>query len=126
MLLLRSRPYRNDRIISVIRSLYFMGGVKSFASRFASRFPLHPGANGVLVREVPIAMVALVSTAVRQSHYVKYCTNFLSSCMLRCTSGELAFTKSWSFQLMLSLTCMKVMLTHSPMSGRTVKMRITS
>jgi hypothetical protein len=84
------------------------------------------GANGVLVHEVPIAMVALVSTAVRQSHYVKYCTNFLSSCTLCCTSGELAFTKSWSFQLMLSLMCMKVMLTHSRMSGRTVKMCITS
>lgn len=125
-LLIRTRPYRNDRIISVIRSLYFMGGVKSFASRFASRFPMHPDANGVLTREVPNSMVSLVSTAVRLSHYVKRCTNFASSCMLRCMSGERVLTKSWNFRPMPSLMCMKVTLTHSGMSGRIVKVHITS
>jgi hypothetical protein len=55
----------------VIRELYFEGGVTSFARRFASRFPTHQGFNGVAVPEVPVAMVALVATAVRSSCIAK-------------------------------------------------------
>ncbi|KAN0123161.1 hypothetical protein V8E52_003114 [Russula decolorans] len=59
----RTRPYRNIRIINVIRDLYFGGGAHSFVNRFRSQFPVHQGNDGVVLREVPIAMVALVATA---------------------------------------------------------------
>lgn len=63
-LLMRSRPYRNSRIINVIRDMFFTGGAKSFASRFESEFPTFERLDGVTVQEVPVSMVALVSTAV--------------------------------------------------------------
>jgi hypothetical protein len=63
----RSLPYRNDRIITVIRDLYFSGGTASFANRFKDLFPIHHGDDGKLRREVPIPMVALVATAVSHS-----------------------------------------------------------
>jgi hypothetical protein len=62
---MRSRPYRNNRIISVIRDLFFAGGSMSFASQFSDRFPVHQGLDGLVRREVPVSMVALVATAVR-------------------------------------------------------------
>jgi len=46
----------------------------SFAHRFRSEFPIHQGNDGVVRREVPIAMVALVATAVS----VTYINSFLS------------------------------------------------
>jgi hypothetical protein len=61
---MRSRPYRNDRIIKVIRDLYFTGGSASFAGRFHHLFPLFRDSDAVWKHEVPIAMVALVGTAV--------------------------------------------------------------
>jgi hypothetical protein len=61
---MRTRPYRNSRIIQVIRDLYFTGGGNAFVNRFGNRFPTFQGDDGVVVREVPIAMVALVATAV--------------------------------------------------------------
>ena len=60
----RARPYRNDRIIRAIRSLYFTGGAGSFASRFSDTFPFRDGPDGVMAREAPVPMVALVATAV--------------------------------------------------------------
>ncbi|KAI9443421.1 hypothetical protein H4582DRAFT_2054425 [Lactarius indigo] len=60
---LRTHPYRNECIISVIRDLFFTGGMSSFASRFAHLFPEHQGHDGVSTREVPVPMVALVVTA---------------------------------------------------------------
>ena len=63
----RTRPYRNKRIILVIRDLFFTGGDTSFASCFGHLFPVHQDRDCVLVREVPVPMVALVSTAVSQS-----------------------------------------------------------
>ena len=57
----RSKPYQNSRIISVIRDLCFAG---PFAERYRSRFPTFQGADGKVAREVPVAMVALVATAV--------------------------------------------------------------
>ncbi|KAI9447170.1 hypothetical protein BJY52DRAFT_1193540 [Lactarius psammicola] len=59
----RTRPYRNDRIISAIRDLFFTGGKTSFASRFSNLFPVYKGPEGVSIREVPVPMVALVVTA---------------------------------------------------------------
>ncbi|KAF8259217.1 hypothetical protein EI94DRAFT_1813701 [Lactarius quietus] len=68
-----SLPYRNERIIAVIRELYFTGGTMSFASRFGHMFPVHFGNNGSPSREVPIPMVALVATALYATLY-KWCT----------------------------------------------------
>ena len=66
---MRSRPYRNQRIITVIHDLYFTGGITSFATRFDHLFPTHRHNNGVTMREVPTPMVALVATAVSYSVY---------------------------------------------------------
>jgi hypothetical protein len=60
---MRSRPYRNDRIIIAIRDLYFFGD-SSLVVRFGELFPLCQNEDGSTSREVPIPMVALVSTAV--------------------------------------------------------------
>ncbi|KAN0124676.1 hypothetical protein V8E53_012645 [Lactarius tabidus] len=62
-LVMRSRPYRNDRIINAIRDLYFSGGHMSFASRCSSHFPSCDHCDNVTRREVPVPMVALVATA---------------------------------------------------------------
>jgi len=71
-----SYPYRNDRIITVIRSLYFDGD-RSFVEHFRERLPLSHNNNGSMSYEVPMPMVALVATAV--SHVFvslhKQCTN---------------------------------------------------
>jgi len=58
------RLYRNPCILNVIRDLYFAGGNKSFAHRFRQCFLVFKDEDGVLKREVPIAMVALVATGV--------------------------------------------------------------
>ena len=64
-LVMCSRPYRNDRIISALRNLYFTGGTNSFAQRFMYLFPTYElREGGDLKQEVPIHMVALVATAV--------------------------------------------------------------
>ncbi|KAI0281892.1 hypothetical protein BC826DRAFT_1190840 [Russula brevipes] len=60
---MRSRPYHNERIITVIRELYFSGGSTSFASRFHRIFPVFTGSDANPRHEVPIPMVALVATA---------------------------------------------------------------
>jgi hypothetical protein len=69
---MRSRPYRNDRIITAIRALYFTGGPKSFAKQFQYLFPTYNTPKGE-VRLVPIHMVALVATAVCHSVYAFGC-----------------------------------------------------
>ncbi|KAH9039857.1 hypothetical protein EDB85DRAFT_1887262 [Lactarius pseudohatsudake] len=68
-LVMQSQPYRNRRIIQVIHDLYFVGGSgnTSFSIRFDQAFPRYTGDDGVTVREVPIPMVALVSTALYAS-----------------------------------------------------------
>jgi hypothetical protein len=65
---MRTCPYRNVRIIHVIRDMFFTGGTSSFANRFRDDFPVHLGNDGVMSYEVPIAMVALVATAVRATY----------------------------------------------------------
>lgn len=66
----RTQPYRNERIIKVIRDLYFTAsnGSVSVASRFGDLFPTYQGDDGVESREVPVAMVSLVATGV--SHVI--------------------------------------------------------
>src|SRR5712691_9759319 len=63
-LLKRSQPYRNQRIINVIRDVYFTGGVASFATRYHRLFPRYHDSQGVTKLEVPEPMLALVATAV--------------------------------------------------------------
>ncbi|KAH9033539.1 hypothetical protein EDB85DRAFT_1890212 [Lactarius pseudohatsudake] len=65
----RTWPYRNDRIISVIRDLYFAGGISSLATRFEDQFPTYQDSNGDVCQEVPISMVALVATALYATLY---------------------------------------------------------
>jgi len=69
VLVKRTQPYRNARIITVIQGLYFDGGVNSVAHRFSSHFPMSPGPDGVRKREISIPMVALVATAVSISYF---------------------------------------------------------
>ena len=57
---MRSKPYRNDRFISAVSTLFFSGGPSAFVSRYHDFFPRLDGRS-----EMPIAMVALVGTAVR-------------------------------------------------------------
>lgn len=64
-LLKRSQPYRNQRIINVIRSVYFTGGPSSLARRFDPFFPRHTDSEGVKSPEMPKPLLALVATAVR-------------------------------------------------------------
>ncbi|KAI9433287.1 hypothetical protein H4582DRAFT_2061088 [Lactarius indigo] len=56
-------------IIQAIRDLYFIGGngSASLSTRFDQAFSRHTGDDGVTVHEVPIPMVALVSTALYAS-----------------------------------------------------------
>ena len=58
-LMMRSKPYRNDQLISAISTLFFSGGASVFALRYRDFFPHVDGRS-----EVPVAMVALVGTAV--------------------------------------------------------------
>ncbi|KAF8257272.1 hypothetical protein EI94DRAFT_1709311 [Lactarius quietus] len=59
---MRSKPYRNNWIISVIQDLYFTGGHTSFTYRFDYRFPRCENCENVR-KQVPDAMVALAATA---------------------------------------------------------------
>jgi hypothetical protein len=61
---MRTRPYRNTRIITVLRDLFFAGGAASFAERHHELFPTYYNGNGAMTRQVPAPMVALVATAV--------------------------------------------------------------
>jgi len=85
-LLKRSQPYRNQRIINVIRDMYFTGGVSSFATRFAHLFPRHRDSQGVITTEVPQPMVALVATAVCSFLFeVVLCFEINAYAQCRCT-----------------------------------------
>jgi hypothetical protein len=79
----RKQPYRNEWIILVIQQHFFSGGPVSFANEFKHIFPTSKDRNGVTVREVPVAMVALVATAVRsQFIYTAYQLTVLGLCCL--------------------------------------------
>ena len=60
----RTQPYRNRRIITVLRDLFFAGGTASFAQRNHSLLPTYYNGGGAMLRQVPVPMVALVATAV--------------------------------------------------------------
>ena len=81
-LVVRSRPYRNTRIISVIRDLYFTGGYMSFARRFHYLFPGIELSEDETGFEVPIPMVALVATAVSFHSILTHCANLCVNCQL--------------------------------------------
>jgi hypothetical protein len=72
---MRSKPYRNERIVEVLRDLFFVGGSLSYANRYANKFPEVTGSDGVAAREVPVCMVALVATAVRVTYELGHYTN---------------------------------------------------
>jgi hypothetical protein len=75
----RTLPYRNKWIIMAIRDLYFTRGITSWAHRFGSSFPTVQGNDGVMRRQVPVSMVALVATAVRAaSYYHSILTNVMN------------------------------------------------
>jgi len=71
-----SYPYRNDRIITVIRALYFDGD-KPFVERFCELLPFSHNPDGSTPYEVPVPMVALVATGVSHAFVClhKQCTN---------------------------------------------------
>jgi hypothetical protein len=117
-LAMRSRPYRNSRIINVIHSLCFTGGSTSFITRFGKDFPSVPGGDGVSVREIPISIVALVATAVSTlfSMHINMLTR-INSFMHQYMSGVLARIKLWSFQPVPFTMCIKAMLVHFNMFG---------
>jgi hypothetical protein len=104
---MRTRPYRNDQIITVIRDMFFVGGATSFARRFRYLFPTYEISHGQEVYEVPIAMVALVATAVGLFFGLYIVLTHHTSCTLRSTSGATAITKSGSSQQMRIWTCIK-------------------
>ena len=65
---MRHKPYRNKRIITVIRDLYFTGGTTSYAHRNDDMFPQFKRPDGVVVREMAETMLALVATVVRAAY----------------------------------------------------------
>ncbi|KAN0134133.1 hypothetical protein V8E53_008070 [Lactarius tabidus] len=67
VLVMRSKPYRNSRIIDVIRDAFFRGSAP-FTSCFNYLFPTTETHDGT-IPEVPIPMVALVATALFATLY---------------------------------------------------------
>jgi hypothetical protein len=89
---MRTQPYRNDRIITVIRDMFFAGGATSFARRFRYLFPTYEGPCGEQTYEVPITMVALVGTAVRSFFGLCIVLMLHVSFLRRSTSGAVEST----------------------------------
>jgi hypothetical protein len=104
---MRTRPYRNDRIIMVIRDMFFAGGATSFAQRFQYLFPTYEVSHGEEVREVPVVMVALVATAVCLFFGPCIALTLYVSCMLRSTSGAVEITNSESSRRTHTWMCIK-------------------
>ena len=71
----RTLPYRNPRIIAAIQDSYFSGGSLSVAHRYSSQFPTFQRSDGVVVHEVPKAMLALAATAVSPTADCKVYSN---------------------------------------------------
>ena len=66
-LVMHLRPYRKDRLICVIRNMYFTGRATSFAKQFQYIFSTSKDRQGETIYKVPMPMVALVATAVRRN-----------------------------------------------------------
>ena len=111
MLVMRSRPYRNDRIINAIRELYFTGGHTSFAYRFHYLFPGCDRCDNVARLEVPVPMVALVATAVSFSPIQRQYVELNISSMPHSMSGVRASTKAKNSPLTHTLMFTKAMST---------------
>ncbi|KAH9043552.1 hypothetical protein EDB83DRAFT_2318036 [Lactarius deliciosus] len=69
VLVRRTKPYRNMRIIDAVCNSFFSGGNSSFATRFKYLFPSSETHDLVTVYEVPIPMLALVATALYAALY---------------------------------------------------------
>ena len=67
---MRTQPYWNQHIISIMHELYFIGGDHSFVNRYSERIATWEGPDGEVVYEAPAAMVALVATAVSAKLYM--------------------------------------------------------
>ncbi|KAI9429385.1 hypothetical protein H4582DRAFT_2089337 [Lactarius indigo] len=109
----RTRPYRNDRIITVIRDLYFTGGNTSFAACFPHFFAYTESSDRENRREVPIPMVALVVTALYATLYEwrtgeQQVTEFSASAYLDVYNGhintlrQIKERRSGAFRAMMS------------------------
>lgn len=61
----RTKPYRNELVISILRD-YIFSGRHSLASKFSNRFESSIDTDEDNV-EIPISMLALVGTAVRRT-----------------------------------------------------------
>jgi hypothetical protein len=88
-----SKPYRNDRIVTVLRALFFTGGSSSYAHRYAHKFPVFMSTDGVAMRGVPKPMVALVATAVRVRYQKGIILNKNLSYMQPSASGARALIR---------------------------------
>ena len=93
-----SWPYQNEQIISALQNLYFTGGTNSFARRFMYLFPTYELCEGGdLKQEVPIPMVALVTTAVSVLVFWSYSQlTWFTSCTWHCMSGAWENNRSWN------------------------------
>jgi hypothetical protein len=95
---MRSKPYRNERIVQVLRTFFFIGGTSSYARRYEHKFKVFTGSDGVALREVPIHMVALVATAVRVTYELGHHTNAKLSYMPPFTSGGQVIIRLLTFR----------------------------
>ena len=59
----------------MIRNLFFSGGTSAYAQRFDSKFPRFTDPAGVVLHQMPDAMLALVATAVRVTYQLRHYTN---------------------------------------------------
>ena len=88
----RTLPFRNARIITVLRDRFFSGESKSFVNQFSGIFTIEDGISPAR-REVPLAMVCLVATAVSCESNVflnSALISFFKSYMPLFTSGRQA------------------------------------
>jgi Domain of unknown function (DUF6532) len=119
-LVMRSRPYRNRRIILAIRDLYFSGGGTSLASRYDQLFPSAPSNDGLTVHMVPVSMVALVGTAVSGFSMPRHMNLLIqiTSYMHLYTSGALVHTRPQNSPRTLITMCIKVMFARCTLFRR--------
>ena len=67
---MRTQPYQNQCIISVMHELYFIGGDHSFVNWYSEHITTWEGPDREVVYEAPAAMVTLVATAVSAKLYM--------------------------------------------------------
>jgi len=94
----RTLPFRNARIISVLRERFFTGGSMLFVNLFSRIFTIQDGISPVR-REVPLPMVCLVATGVSWKSNVflnSALMFFFYSYMPPFTSGRRARNNTWN------------------------------